>query len=207
MRTQIKRALGIALAITGCLTAACVPMSSTYERIDAPDAVRFKSICRGTVGPPSTVYYPYHGIYISLNFSSTSFGLHIPEGMTVQLNDNTIKVNGVSKSGPVQKTVHFKAFPQGAGGNDDPPEFAVRAPYIPPDTLGPFEGRSVGNRYLYYFFMGVDDDHANRMVALPFDLLEGTIELPAISINGQRFERQTLPFKQTSYFEISPVNC
>jgi hypothetical protein len=182
-------------------------VSSTYERIDAPDAVRFKSICRGTVGPPSTVYYPYHGIYISLDYSSTRFGLHVPEGMTVQLNDNTIKVNGTSKSGPVQKTVHFKAFPQGAGGNDDPPEFAVSSPYTSPDTLGPFEGRSVGNRYVYYFFMGVDDDHPNRMVSLPFDLIEGTIELPAITINGQRFEPQTLPFKQTKFFEISPVNC
>jgi hypothetical protein len=195
------------LLLGSVFLAACVPMSSTYERIDAPDAKYFKSICRATVGPPSTAYYPYHGIYISLNFSSTRFGLHVPEGMTVQLNDNTIKVNGVSKSGPVQKTVHFKAFPQGAGGNGDPPEFAVMAPYTLPDTLGPFEGRSVGSRYVYYFFMGVDDDHPNRMASLPFDLTEGTIELPAMTINGQHFEPQILPFKQTKYSEISPINC
>jgi hypothetical protein len=59
------------------------------------------------IGPPSTVCYPYHGIYISLNFTFTSFVLHIPEGMTVQLNDNTIKVTGVSAAGPVERTVHF----------------------------------------------------------------------------------------------------
>jgi hypothetical protein len=196
-----------ALLLGSVFLTGCVPMSSTYERIDAPDAKYFKSICRATVGPPSTVYYPYHGIYISLNFSSTRFGLHIPEGMTVQLDDNAIKVYGVSKSGPIQKTVHFKAFPQGAGGNDDPPQFAVRAPYTSPGTLGPFEGRSVGDRYVYYFFMGVDDDQPNRMVSLPFDLTEGTIELPAMTINGQHFEPQILPFKQTKYSEISPINC
>src|SRR5882757_2616090 len=195
------------LLFSSTVLTACVPMSTTYERIDAPDAVRFKSICRGTVGPPSTIYYPYHGIYISLNFSSTRFGLHIPEGMTVQLDDNTIKVNAVSMAEPVQKTVHFKAFPQGAGGNDDPPEFSVRAPFTSPDSLGPFEGRSVGNHYVYYFFMGVNDDHPDRMVSLPFDLTEGTIQLPAMTINGQRYEPQILPFKQTKFFEISPFNC
>jgi hypothetical protein len=195
------------MLLCSTLLTACFPMSWTYEHIDAPDAKYFKSICRATVGPPSTVYYPYHGIYISLNFTFTSFGLHIPEGMTVQLNDNTINVNGVSQSGPVQRTVHFKSFPQGAGGNNDPPEFAVRAPDTRPDELGPFEGRSVGNRYVYYFFMGVDDDRPNRTVSLPFDLTEGTIELPAMTINGQRYERQVLPFKQTKYPEISPVNC
>ena len=195
------------LLLASTLLTACVPMSTTYEHIDAPDAKYFKSICRATVGPPSTVYYPYHGIYISLNFTFTSFGLHIPEGMTVQLNDNTINVNGISQSGPVERTIYFKAFPQGSGGNNDPPEFSVRAPYTSPDALGPFEGRSVSNRYVYYFFMGVDDDRPNRMVSLPFDLTEGTIELPAMTINGQRYERQTLPFKQTKYFEISPVNC
>jgi HipA N-terminal domain len=31
---QTKRVLGIMLTLTGCLTAACVPISSTYERID-----------------------------------------------------------------------------------------------------------------------------------------------------------------------------
>jgi hypothetical protein len=169
--------------------------------------VYFKNICRGTVGPPSTVYYPFHGIYISLNYTFTTFGLHIPEGMTVQLIDNTITVNGTSKSGSVQTTVHFKAYPRGAAGNNDPPEFAVSAPYTSSDTLGPFEGRSVGSRYVYYLFMGTDANHPGRMISPPFDLTEGTIELPAMIINGERYERQTLPFKQTHYSEISPVNC
>ena len=53
----------------------------------------------------------------------------------------------------------------------------------------------------------MDDDRPNRLVSLPFDLTEGTIELPAMTINGQRYERQILPFKQTKFFEISPVNC
>ena len=75
-------------------------------------------------------------------------GLHIPEGMTVQLTDNKITVNGVGKSGPVQTTVHFKAYPRGSGGDNDPPDFALSATYTSADTLGLFEGRSVGGRYV-----------------------------------------------------------
>jgi hypothetical protein len=129
----------ISLLFLPILLTACVPLSTTYERIDAPDAKYFKSICHASFGPPSTVYYPFHGIYISLSYTFATLGLHIPEGMTVQLIDNTITVNGVSKSGPVQATVHFKARPRGANGNGDPPEFAVSAPFTPADTLGPFQ--------------------------------------------------------------------
>jgi len=197
----------IVLLAGSTLLTACVPMSSTYERIEAPGAVYFKNICRGTVGPPSTAYYPFHGIYLSLNYTFTTFGLHIPEGMTVQFTDNKITVNGVGKSGPVQTTIHFKAYPPGAGGNNDPPEFAVSAPYASADALRPFEGRSVGTRYVYYLFMGADDSRPNRLISPPFDLTEGTIELPAMIINGQRYESQILPFRQAKYSEISPVNC
>ena len=182
-------------------------MSTVYEHIDAPGAVYFKDICRGTIGPPSTVYYPFHGIYISLNYTFTTFGLHIPEGMTVQLADNAIKVSGISSSGPAQTVIHFKAHPRGAAGNNDPVEFSVSAPDIAPDYLGPFEGRSVGNRYVYYLFLGTDDDRYSHLKSPPFHLTEGTIELPAMIINGIRYDSQILSFKQTKYFEISPVNC
>ena len=196
------------LLVLGFGISSCVPMTYNYERIEAPDAVRFKDVCRGTVGPPSTVYYPFNGIYISLNFSSTTFGLHIPEGMTVQLNGNAIKVDGVSNAGQVQKIVHFKASRQGAVGNDDPPEFrALPDPYTTPHNLGPFVGSSNGDRYVYYFFTGVDEINANRGASLPFDLLYGTIELPSMTINGHRYEPQILPFKQTKFSEISPINC
>jgi hypothetical protein len=67
---------------------------------------------------------------------------------------------------------------------NDPSEFGVKAPYISPDELGPFEGRSVGNHYVYYSFLGVDETHSNRVVSLSSDMLDGTIEVPAMTING-----------------------
>jgi hypothetical protein len=55
--------------------------------------------------------------------------------------------------------------------------------------------------------MGTDENRLNGLISPPFDLSEGTIELPAMIINGQRHEPQTLPFKQMKYSEISPINC
>jgi hypothetical protein len=55
--------------------------------------------------------------------------------------------------------------------------------------------------------MMMTSDDSPKMFHAPKGLTEGTIEIPAMTVNGQRYERQILPFKQTKYFEISPVNC
>jgi hypothetical protein len=95
-----------------------------------------------------------------------------------------------------------------SSGNGDPREFRrLPYPYTSPSDLGPFVGNSVGDRYVYHFFMGTDENNPQRTVTLPVDLLYGTIELPSITINGQRYDRQTLPFKQTRFSEIASVNC
>jgi hypothetical protein len=46
------------LALSGC-----VPIISQYPRIEAPDAVYYRGGCWGGSGPPSLVYYPFHGIF------------------------------------------------------------------------------------------------------------------------------------------------
>jgi hypothetical protein len=56
--TRIRRLIELMLALIGSVIAsACVPMSTTYERIDAPDAVRFKNIWAG-YRVAHTVYQP-----------------------------------------------------------------------------------------------------------------------------------------------------
>ena len=183
-------------------------MTSIYEKIDVPGAVYFKEMCYASVGPPSVAYYPFHGIFISVNFNSTELGVHVPAGTTVQLNDDTIRIAGTSKSAQFEKSVRIKAFRQGSSGNGDPRQFRrLPDPYGSPSDLGPFVGNSVGDSYVYHFFMGIDENNPERTVSLPVDLIYGTIELPSMTINGQRYDRQTLPFKQTRFSEIAPINC
>src|SRR5260370_19106123 len=116
-RALVRNLCGVLSGCFGLSLSGCVPMTSMYEKIDVPGAVYFKEMCYASVGPPSVAYYPFHGIFISMNFSSTELGIHVPAGTTVQLNDDTIRIAGTSKSGQFEKSVRIKAFKQGSSGN------------------------------------------------------------------------------------------
>jgi hypothetical protein len=179
-----------------------------YERIDVPNATRYKNSCHAGFGPPSIVYYPFHDIFISVAFQSAQLGLHLPEGTSAELTDNTIRIRGSAKSGQFEKEVRIRAYRQGSGGNGDPPKFQrLPDPYISPDDFGPFTGITKGDSYVYHFFMGVSDDDPHKTASTPFDLIEGTIELPAMTINGVHYERQILRFHEAHSFEFTTVNC
>lgn len=76
-----------------------------------------------------------------------------------------------------------------------------------PDDRGPFVGSTRGNEYVYHFFMGIDENSPGHIGLLPADLLRGTMELPPMTINGHRYERQVLTFKRTLFFAFTLVNC
>jgi hypothetical protein len=134
--------------------------------------------------------------------------LHLPDGTTTQLNDDTIRISGTSKAGQFDQRVPIKAAKQGSVGDRDPAGFrTLPDPYTSPDDRGPFVGSSRGNAYVYHLFMGIDENSPGHIASLPRDLLEGTMELPPMTINGHRYERQVLTFKRTAFFAFTPVNC
>lgn len=199
----------LAAAVTCAFLSGCV-WGWRYEQLQAPNAgaVYFKNICRGSSGPPSTIYYPFHGIFISLDLEFVQLGLHLPSGTTAQLNGNTIHIVASTAAGTYDRTVKIRPFRQGSTGDNDPPEFrGLSDPYSSPDDLGPFEGESVGDKYVWHLFLGVLDQNPERSVSLPDDLLRGTIELPSMTINGTRYEAQTLSFSRRSYVGLTPINC
>ena len=191
------------LALSGC-----VPIISQYPRIEASDAVYYRSGCRGGSGPPSVVYYPFHGIFISFDLRYMRLGLHVPAGTTVQLNNPTLRLVGLTDTGAVDLSVQIKAFRHGALGGGNPPEFmALPDPFTSPDNFGPLSGSSKNDRYVWFLFLGIDGQNPQRTALPPKGLVRGTIELPSITINGQRYEPQVLPFDRESYSELSPINC
>lgn len=206
MRSHIRAFTAIATCafLPGCVWA------WRYERIEAPsrDAVYFKTICRGAFGPPSTIYYPFNGIFISVDLEFIQLGLHLPSGTTTQLNGNTIHIVGWTTAGPYDRTVKIRAFRQGSAGSIDASEFTgLSDPYTSADDLGPFNGLSVGNRYVWHLFLGVRDQNPERIESLPDDLRRGSIELPSMTINGTRYEPQTLSFGRRSHVGANAINC
>jgi hypothetical protein len=204
MHMRSLLAVLISLTLPGCF-----PIVASYAKIEAPDARYFGKSCRGVSGPSSVIYYQFHGIFISLDMDSwVRLGLHIPSGVTAQLNENSIRIDGRTETGNVVFSARIKAAKHGSLGNVHPQEFlALPDPFTGENNLGPFNGASKNGRHVLHLFAAVDDQIPNLLVKAPLGLLSGTIELPSMTVNGQRYERQRLQFKRKSYAELSPINC
>lgn len=169
---------------------ACVPWMERYLRIDAPAAKYFRNSCYGSFGPPSIVYFPYHGIFISLDITDwVSLGLHLPPGTTAQLDSATVHISGMTDSGPIDATFPIKAADPGSLGAGTPRAFTERT------------------HYPWYFFLSETDGQPLRLIPVPSGLLRGAVELPPMTINGEHYEPQTLHFERRTYGEITTVNC
>jgi hypothetical protein len=196
-------ALLVYLGLSGCL-----PMRYPYEHIEVPDARYFKKICYHTFGPPSVAYYPFHGIFISLDVTYTiELGLHLPAGTTVELNGNTVHIIGSADSGPIDTIIPIRAARHDYVRKGDPLEFSVRDPFTSADNFGPLLGDTNNGRNLWYSFISVTSEPIPHIIPTPRGLIRGTVELPSIMINGQSYEAQSIPFERRVHVEISPVNC
>jgi hypothetical protein len=189
----------------------CVPWRYSYERIQAPQAVYYRSFCRGAAGPPSVVYYPFHGIFISLMADVMSLGLHVPEGTTVQLNGDTVVISGLTKTGPVDATVRIEGFSRASVGNVPPDSRPVAEQFRLPSDFGQLQGATRHGHFVWYAFNLAGQEQATKRLWSMLssgELTRGTIKLPSMTVNGVRYEEQILSFERAAYFDLfNPVNC
>jgi hypothetical protein len=186
----------------------CVPIRYPYEHIEVPDARYFKSICYHTFGPRSIAYYPFHGIFISLDLTdAVELGLHLPAGTTVELNGHTVHVIGSTDSGPIDMTIPIRAFRHEYVRKGDPLEFSMRDPFTSADDFGPLLGDTNNGRNLWYKYVAVTSEPRLHVIPALRELIRGTIELPPITINGQSYGAQSIAFERRVHTELSPINC
>src|SRR5580698_9192814 len=81
------------VAVVICSQIGCVPIVGSYQRVDVADARYLHGIC-SSYGPRNWAYFPYHGIFLSLNLSSLNFGVHYPKTTTVELASDEVTVTG-----------------------------------------------------------------------------------------------------------------
>jgi hypothetical protein len=203
-RPQLVRSCVAVLVYLGM--SGCIPMRYPYEHIDVPAARYFKSTCYHTFGPQSIAYYPFHGIFVSLDVTDTvALGLHLPAGTTAELNGHTVHIIGSTDSGQIDTTIPIRAAQHDYVRKGDPLEFSLRDPFTSEDHFGPLLGDTNNGRNLWYRFVSVTSEP--RRIPTPRELIRGTIELPSITINGQTYEAQSIPFERRVHVEISPINC
>lgn len=152
------------------------------------------------------VYYPFHGIHISIDIRANRFGLHIPSGTTVELNGTTIKIAGLIGATPYDATMNLRAAAHKSVGMGYAPEQFMESidHYSTLDNFGPLEGSASEHPLWYLFLMAKPGE---PRFAIPKGLTEGTIEIPAMTINGQHYESQILTFKRKSFVAVAAVNC
>jgi len=199
----------VAILSASILSQGCVPFVGHYVRIEASGATYLKSTCSGSVGMPNITYYPFNGIFISINLYPVLLGLHVPSGATVQLEKDTIKITASTKDGIVDLAVRLKPAPHQAIGTNSPPEFRrLPDPFDSNATpLGPFVGESSNGYYRWYLFVSTDEQNPRLFVSAPGGILRGTIEIPPMIVNGRHYAAQTLTFSRASYAGVLPVNC
>ena len=189
----------------------CVPTVSAYLKIEAPEARYLQRSCNAGIGLPSVVYYPYHGVLISLDITDeVDLGVHVPAGSTVQLENNRVRISGTSRQGPLEFSVSIWAALHGAVGSIQPREFHdFPDPFTSRDYFGPLQGGSHDGHHLWYFFVAesAPGEGQVRIIPTPRGLQQGTVELPAMTINGQYYEPQILHFERHVHAVLDAINC
>ena len=202
--------VGVVIGV-GATVGGCVPTVSGYLKIEAPEARYLERSCNAGIGLPSIVYYPYHGVFISLDITDeVDLGVHVPAGSTARLEGNRVRISGTNRQGPVEFSVSIWATAQGAVGSIQPPEFlGLPDPFTSRDYFGPLQGGSRDGHYLWYFFVAetAAGEGPVRIIPTPRGLQRGTVELPAMTINGQHYEPQVLHFERHVHAVLNALNC
>jgi hypothetical protein len=184
----------------------CAPYWEHYQRVEAPEAIYLRSFCGG-FGPPEYVYYPYHGIHISVSLSPLQLGLHYPAGTTVTLNGDTVAISGTRQNEPIELVRHLSQASHGTLGNATPGNFCAMTDPMDPEGRHGYRCPSNGHDLTWSYFIGRDIDAPNQIVAAPTNLEHAKIRIPAVTINGHTYESQELSIVGKKFVGIVPINC
>ena len=171
MNKTLPRLLG---ALVCLLPGACTVAFWDYPRITAPDAEYINVGCNGD-GPPKRAYYPFHGIFIAVELEPLLLSLHVPRKTQVVLDADPVVVTGQTAHGPVELTLPLKPAGQQAvaGSGTIVYDFDQRKDPWQPGQPNPD--------------------------AIVDGIRQGNLRLPGITINGEHFPPQDLPFAHASW--------
>ena len=194
----MKKICAALTAVCSLSLCACLPAPGWYPRVTTPSgASHWWDGNWGRPGTENLIYYPFHDIHISLNSGWLALGLHIPPGVTVEINDPTITVQAKSKRGEYKETFQLRAA-------EHPSFLQPPAPFYPETQIGsygfgPLNGDPERRHNIWYRFSAVNPADPKREFVLPSSLLNGTITVPSLTINGVRYESQTLSFEKSFF--------
>lgn len=194
------------MAISLIAVGGCVPVVTKYPKFDVAGAIYIHEPGLGKLSPPIMIYYPFHGIHVSFDLHGLVLGLHVPAGTVVQLNDTRIQINSATGSGRYDATFAIRAAPhKWTGGARQ--FLALPDPYTTSDNFGPLVGAGDGENIAWYLFVVMNPQDPRRLERTPKGLINGTVVLPSLTINGQHYDAQRLSFTQKTFAGLECINC
>lgn len=188
------------------ILAGCVPVVVKYPYFEVADAMYIHGPALGKLSPPRMIYYPFHNIHISFDLRLLVLGLHIPAGTVVQINDATIQINAQMDSARYDASFAIRAAPHKWTGFER--QFlGLPDPYTTSDNFGPLVGDGDGENLRWYSFVVMNPQDERRLQRTPTGLIRGSVVLPSLTIDGQRFEAQNLSFIERRFAGIECINC
>jgi hypothetical protein len=174
---------GGALA-AGFALSACTVNFWDYPRIEATDAEYIHVGCQGD-GPPKRTYYAFHGVFIAVELEPLLLTLTVPRRVEAAFDAEPVTVSGQGKQGAVQLTLPLRLTDQ---------------------QILPGSGSTA---YNFESQTGVRPGQPNPDAATG-RILQGTLHLPGITINGNHFPGQDRSITRPPWRGMTPTatpNC
>ena len=204
---SVFRFLSRIAGLAACsLLSGCLPYWGHYQRVEAPEAVYYRSHCGG-FGPRDYAYYPYHGIFISVKLSPLQLGLHYTPETTVALDGDTVTIRGMRQNEPVELVKQLNPADHGTLGNGTPGEFCAMSDPMDPERRFGYWCPAHGPVLTWSYFVARDISAPHHIVFSPMDLEGMTITIPAMTINGQAYKSQELTIEEKKFASVEPINC
>lgn len=206
----MRTAAAIGLSTSLLLLTGCFPFFESYYRLDQQEGKYFSGLCYGNFGPPSGVYFPFHGVHLSASVDEVPrlvlIGIHVPEGRQAQILDRTLRVT-YKEPGQLESQVVSLEPARLRGGNHEPREFRLTTdPFGREDYFGVMRGETKTVKLLFDLEI---TGHKTYRFHAKFERQPeaGSITFPRISVDGVTYSGPNLPFKKDSRFEIYPIDC
>lgn len=201
------------ILLLATMLSGCVITPTSYQEPEVSGARYFKDTC-GRSGAPEVGHYPYHKIFLSVAVVSGYYpavGLHVPPEVTASLDDDEVKIAGRTTRGDFAVEGVLRAVRHWSFGNwlqHSRPFLWRPDPYRSATDLGPLQGSgTLSGGYFWNLFAAFPQSNSSRSLELPTHVINGVIQLPPIIVNGERYPRQSIPFRKRTLARVMSVNC
>jgi hypothetical protein len=130
-----------------------------------------------------------------------------PRDDTVEPDTYQLTISGSRHGVPTRLVLKLTPTIHGGWGSGAPTELADMADPTNPTARNSYRRTRKEQDIVWASYSARDPISPNRIVGIPQDLEHATIRIPAMTINGTKYDSQDLIIVRKKYVGVIPVNC